>query len=199
VNTVSTEPGAPKPGVDDIAAIPQEGLPLLTQGSGVWIVRIGRSERVPLQKLADDLSIRYRIPVGVMPEIALLPPYAVDGERDELDGDALFRVLREWYVARGAAAIIGVTDFPMFSENLDLQRPFMLRDGAHYGIVSTADLGASIWARVRGHTRYERTRKLVARGIGFLYLRRPVSSDDHSLLRSRMSGTGDIDALDERF
>jgi hypothetical protein len=199
VNTVSTEPGAPKPGASDIAAIPQEGLPLLTQGSGVWIVQIGRSERVPLQKLADDLSLRYRIPVGVMPEIALLPPYALDRERDELDGDALLRVLREWYGARGSAAIIGITDFPMFSETLDLRHPFMLRDGAHFGIVSTADLGASLWARIRGHTRYERTRKLVARGIGFLYLRRPVSSDEHSLLRSQMSGTGDIDALDERL
>jgi hypothetical protein len=197
VNSVTTEPGPPKPGGADIAPAPPEGLPLLRQSAGVWIVRIGRSERVPLQKLADDISLRYGIPVGVLPEIALLPPSVVRG--DELDGDALLHMLPHWYVARGGAAIIGVTDFPMFSDVLDLRRPFMLRDGSRYGVVSTADLGASILARVRGHTRYERTRKLVARGIGFLYLKRPESSDEHSLLRSQMSGTGDIDALDERL
>ena len=95
--------------------------------------------------------------------------------------------------------VIGITDFPMFSEKLGLRHPFLLRDGSSYGVVSTADLGAGIWARVRGHTRHERTRKLVARGIGFLYLKRPESSDENSLLRSQMSGTGDIDALDERL
>jgi hypothetical protein len=170
---------------------------MLSESSGVWIVRIGRSERVPLQELADDISLRHRIPVGVLPEIALLPSSVV--RDDELDADALLRMLREWYVASGDAAIIGVTDFPMFSEALNERRPFMLRDGSRYGVVSTADLGAGPWARVRGHTRYERTRKLVARGIGFLYLKRPESSDEHSLLRSHMSGTGDIDALDERL
>jgi hypothetical protein len=197
VNSVSTEPGPPKPGADDVQVLDQEGLPILTQSAGVWIVRIGRSERVPLQKLADDLSLRYRIPVGVVPEIALLPSSVVRG--DELDGDAVLRMLPEWYLARQSAVVIGITDFPMFSDVLDLRHPFMLRDGSRYGVVSTADLGAGIWARVHGHTRYERTRKLVARGIGFLYLKHPESSDEHSLLRSQMSGTGDIDALDERL
>ena len=197
LNAFFAEAGPPKPGGADIALAPPEGLPLLSESSGVWIVRIGRSERVPLQQLADDVSLRYRIPVGVLPEIALLPSSVVRG--DELDGDALLRTLQRWYVARGDAAIIGVTDFPLFSEALDLRRPFMLRDGAHYGVVSTADLGADMWARIRGHSRYERTRKLVARGIGFLYLKRPESSDEHNLLRSQMSGTGDIDALDERL
>jgi hypothetical protein len=195
LNTFFAEAGPPKPGGADIALTPPEG-PLLSENSGVWIVRIGHSERVPLQQLADDISLRYRIPVGVLPEIALLPSSVVYG--DELDGDALLRALRQWYVAGNGATIIGVTDFPMFSEALALRRPFMLRDASN-GVVSTADLGADLWARVRGHSRYERTRKLVARGIGFLYLKRSESSDEHSLLRSQMSGTGDIDALDERL
>jgi hypothetical protein len=45
----------------------------------------------------------------------------------------------------------------------------------------------------------ERTRKLAGRGIGFLYYLRPQSSDSHSLVRSEMSGTDDIDALRERL
>ena len=197
VSTATTEPGAPKPGGDDVQVLTPQKLPILSQSSGVWIVRVGRSERVPMQKLADEISLRYRIPVGVLPEIALLPASVVYG--DELDGDALLGVLREWYVARESAVVIGITDFPMFSEKLGLRHPFLLRDGSSYGVVSTANLGAGIWARVRGHTRHERTRKLVARGIGFLYLKRPESSDENSLLRSQMSGTGDIDALDERL
>jgi hypothetical protein len=87
----------------------------------------------------------------------------------------------------------------MFSKALGIDHPFMLRAHAHYGVISTAELGADLFARWHGHTRYQRTRKLVARGIGFLYLLRPESNDPHSLLRSSMSGTDDIDALVEEL
>lgn len=197
VNTVTAEPGAPKLTEKDTAFLTGQGAPLLTQRSGVWIVRLGRSELVPLQKLADDLSLRYRIPVGVLPAIEAFPPSVLDGDR--LKGDDLEGLIARTYTAEGRATIIGITDYDMFSTALDLEHPFMLRWETHYGVVSTADLAASLIDRLRGHTRYERTRKLVARGIGFLYLRRPPSADPHSLLRSQMSGTGDIDALDERL
>jgi hypothetical protein len=66
-------------------------------------------------------------------------------------------------------------------------------------VVSTSSLGASLYSRLRGHTRYERTRKLVARNIGFLYYHRDVVDDPHSLMRSQMHGVGDIDKLREQL
>jgi hypothetical protein len=192
------EPGAIEPKREDTTTLPQTE-PLLTQRSGVWLVRLGRSERAPLQKLADDMTFRYGIPVGVLPEIVLLPRSVLDEEREQIDGDALLDVLARWYPARGRATVIGVTDYSMFSDALDLRYPFMLRDHGHHAVVSTADLGANLVDRWRGRSRYKRTRKLIARGIGFLYLRRSMSDDSHSLMRSQMSGTDDIDALDERL
>ena len=199
LNTLTSEPGSPDLKKKDTSLLVEPRLPILAENSGVWLVRLGHSELVPIRKLAQDVNLRYRIPVGVLPEIAVLPTYVAANSHNELDADALLSMLSRWYVARNDATVIGITDYPMSSDALRLRRPFMLRDRVHYGVVSTADLGAFLPDRLRGHTRYERTRKLVARGIGFLHLHRPESSDPHSLLRSQMSGTGDIDALDERL
>ena len=198
VNSISTEGGPPKPG-EPGTAFPAQGLPLLTQTDGVWLVGLGTSQRLPLRKLADEVTLKYRIPVGVLEPIEQLPPYAIEEEGDALRGDTLFLVLRQWYLAKERATIIGITDYAMTSDALNLRRPFLIRNGSSYGVISTAELGANLIDRVRGHTRYERTRKLVGRAIGFIHLKLPVSSDPQSLLRSQMSGTGDIDALDERL
>lgn len=200
-----SEPGPAELHKDAIGSLPPSRSPVLTEDEGVWVVRLGPSERVPVDQLAEDVSLRYGIPVGALPAIASVPSFAYDErdggdpDDDELHGDALFDVIPRWYAARGVATIIAITDYTMSSEGLGTRRPFLLRDHPHYAVISTADLGAGPFDRMRGHTRYERTRKLVARAVGFLYLRRPQSTDAHSLLRSGMSGTGDIDALDERL
>lgn len=199
LTTISTEARAPQPRADAPSILPPGGRPILTEGDGIWLVQLGTSQHVPLHKLADDLTLRYGYPVGVLPEIASLPHAALDEDRNALDGDLLLDVLARWYGAHGRATVIGVTDYEMFSADLELDHPFMLRTSPNYAVVSTADLGASVISRLRGHTRYERTRKLAARAIGFLYLRRPFSPDSHSLLRSQMGGVGDIDDLDERL
>jgi hypothetical protein len=173
--------------------------PVVTERDGVWLVRIGNYERVSLRELAEDLTHHHDLPVGVLPAIDPVPDAAVDEKEEELDGDLLVSLLEQWYGAEGRATIIGITDFPMVSHHLENRRPYMLRSHPHYAVISTADLGAGPFDRLRGHTRYERTRKLVGRGIGFLYLLRPVSSDPKSLVRSEMSGTDDIDALHERL
>jgi hypothetical protein len=199
LTSIPTEPSAPHPRASTPSAIPP-ARPILTEDGGIWIVQLGPSHFIRLPKLADDLTFRYRHPVGVLPELAALPEPAFEGRRDEaINGDIALDLLRKWYAARGPAAIIAITDYPMFSAELGLERPFLLRQVPNYAIVSTADLGANVISRIRGHTRYERTRKLVARAIGFLYLRRPASPDSHSLLRSQMSGTDDIDALVEKL
>lgn len=203
--TLVSEPGPATLHRDAIGPLPPARSPVLTEHDGVWLVRLGPSERVPVDQLAEDVSLRYGVPVGTLPAIATVPSFAYDQRDeddrvdDELDGDALFDVIPRWYAARGFATIIAITDYTMSSEGLGTRRPFLLRDHPHYAVISTADLGAGPFDRMRGHTRYERTRKLVARAIGFLYLRRPQSTDEHSLLRSGMSGPGDIDALDERL
>jgi hypothetical protein len=172
---------------------------LLRESSGIWLVRIGRSERVPLQKLADDLFFRYRLPVAVLAEIDPIPNSALDDAEHQLIGEELLGLLGQWYGARGNATIIGVTDYDMRSRSLDLSYTFSLRSSAHYGVISTSRLGGNVTDRIRGNTRYKRTRKLVARNIGFLYFGRPEVDDPHSLLRSQMSGNDDIDALEEEL
>ena len=117
----------------------------------------------------------------------------------QADADRLIQLLETTYLARGRAAIVGITDFEMLSPSTRMDHMFSLRNPPPYGVVSSSRLGASLFDRLRGHDRHERVRKLVARNIGFLYLRRPESSDSHSLLRSSMSSVHDIDALHEHL
>ena len=199
VNSQLGEAGSIEPTEKQTTLLQQTGLPLLREHSGIWLVRIGQSKRVPLQKLADDVSLRYRLPVGVLPEIDLVPRNALDGPEQQLIGEELLAELARRYHADGTATIIGVTDYDMRSRELDLSYTFSLRSIERYGVVSTSRLNGDVIDRIRGNTRYKRTRKLVARNIGFLFLRRPQADDPHSLLRSPMSGSGDIDALVEKL
>ena len=59
------------------------------------------------------------------------------------------------------------------------------------------DWGANVGARLLGHTRYERARKLVKRQVEFQRHGGVESDDLHSLLRPRITGVRDIDELDE--
>lgn len=171
---------------------------ILTVRGGVYLAPVGRLERVDLQQLATELSLRYRIPVATVPAVAL-PPWAIDPHEPRLLADELLTLLQQTYGAQGCAAVIGVTDFDMYIESLDTQHAFSLRGPPHYAVVSTSDLGASLLDLAQGHTRHERARKLIARDIGFAYLGRTEVDDPHSLLRPSMSSVDEIDDLEEKL
>ena len=192
------EPGPVEPSSNDAIFQPPTGqLPIVREGGGVWLAPVGRLKTVDVQKLADDLTFRYRIPVGTLPQVQL-PPWTLDSERHQLVADSLLVLLSKYYEAEGNATIIGITDFDMRSNRAGVKgHAFALGARAHYGVISTAQLRGNVIDLWRGHTRYQRTRKLVARYIGFLFLHRAEVDDSHSLLRPQMSGAGDIDALIE--
>ncbi len=153
---------------------------------------------VDIDRLARELTFRYHVPVGALPGIAL-PRWTLDADERQLVAQRLIRLLGQTYDARGSAVIIGITAFDMYDEVEDLRHEFSLRAFPHYGVVSTSSLGATVFDRLTGHTRHERTRKLLARTIGFLYYGREVVDDPHSLLRSQMHSVDDIDELDEEL
>jgi hypothetical protein len=197
VTQIPVEGGDKYPALQDAKAV-GEPRPILTEQVGVWLVPIGEPTRVDLNRLAGDLSRRYRIPVGTVPDVAL-PVWTIDEHGHRLSAQALIRLLQQTYVASGSAVFIGITDYDMYDSSEDLAHEFSLRAPPAQGVVSTSPLGASLYSHLRGHSRYERTRKLVARNIGFLYYRRDVVDDPHSLLRSQMHSIGDIDKLREQL
>jgi hypothetical protein len=169
---------------------------ILTVGPGVYLVPLGDVHRVDVRALAEEVGGRYHVPTRTLPPVAL-PVWTLDTGERALNGDQLIRLLQLTYPTRGRTAVIGLTDYDMFSPSLRMHGLFSLRNPLPYGVVSSSPLGASLFDRLRGHGRYERVRKLVARNIGFLYLRRSQSPDPHSLLRNSMTSVHDIDALDE--
>jgi hypothetical protein len=159
------------------------------------LVPLGEPGSVDVDRLARELAAHYRLPVAVLPDIAL-PRWTLDANERSLVAGQLILLLRQAYRARDGAAIIGITDFEMYATE-DRTHVFSWRAPPHYGVVSTSSLAANVLDRLRGHSRHERTRKLVARNIGFLYYRRHEVDDPHSLLRPPMHGNGDIDELKE--
>jgi predicted Zn-dependent protease len=159
------------------------------------LVPLGEPGSVDVDRLAQELAAHYRLPVAVLPDIAL-PRWTLDANERSLVAEQLILLLRQAYRAQDGAAIIGITDFEMYATE-DRTHVFSWRAPPHYGVVSTSSLAANVLDRLRGHSRYERTRKLVARNIGFLYYRRHEVDDPNSLLRPTMHGNGDIDELKE--
>lgn len=186
------------PDVDEAAvrARPQAHPRLLTLRNGVWLVPVERAESVDVQRIADELTFRYRLSVGVQANVTLTPD-TLQETRDDLWAERVLELLARAYPAEGSATIIGITDYDMDSPTHG--HVFTLRSSENYAIVSTAQLGASIVDRLRGHDRHERTRKLVARNIAFLHLGLPMVDGETSLRRTSMSSIGDIDDLEERF
>lgn len=196
VTSIPTESGERYPTAKDAASEAKYVRPIVDEKSGVWLVPLGEAESVDVDRLAQELAAHYRVPVAVLPDIAL-PSWTLDANEESLVGEQLILLLRQVYRAQGRAAIIGITDYEMYATREDRTHVFSWRSPPHYGVVSTSSLAANVLDRLRGHSRHQRTRKLLARNIGFLYYRRHVVNDPHSLLRSPMHGNGDIDKLRE--
>jgi hypothetical protein len=198
VMSIPTESGARHPRARDTTSEARYLRPILTESSGVWLVPLGETRSVNVPRLADEIAIRYRIPVGTLPDIPL-PAWTVDANQRALVAEQLILLLRQADGAERGAVIIGITDYDMYSRSEQLPHTFSWRTPPHYGLVSTSTLAANILDRLRGHSRHERTRKLIARNIGFLYYRRHEVDDSHSLFRPPMHGVHDIDKLKETF
>jgi hypothetical protein len=198
VASIPTESGERQPTERDTSSATRFARPLLTERTGVWLVPLGVVESVDIHRLAAELSFRYRVPIAILPEVGL-PAWTLDANERSLVAEQLILLLRQAYRAEGGAAIIGITDYDMYETRKDHTHVFSWRAPPHYGVVSTSSLAASLLDRLRGHFRHERTRKLLARNIGFLYYHRLEVDDPHSLLRSPMSGVGDIDKLREKL
>jgi hypothetical protein len=198
IDYVKAEPGSREPTREDTASPTRLSRLLVVEQSGIWLVPVGEPERVDLRRLAEELTLRYRLPVGTLPDVPL-PAWTLDGDKKRLVSQRLIALLQQTYGARRRTVVIGVTDFDMYDEVEHLEHEFSLRSPPHYGVVSTSDLGATLFERWEGHNRHQRTRKLVARIIGFTYYGRGVVDDPRSLLRSQMDSVGDIDELEEEL
>jgi predicted Zn-dependent protease len=170
--------------------------PVRAVRSGVVLVPLGRSSRVIAGTIARELEACYGVPVSARPRIDA-PSSTLDEARHQLVADKLVGALRRSFPASGDAVVIGITDYDIESTSLGIQHMFAFRDSQHYAVVSSAQIGANGFDRLRGHSRHERVRKLIAREIGFLYLKRGETTDRHSLMRPMMWRLHDIDALRE--
>ena len=192
------EPGAVTPTARDTVVQTGIGTHRMTLGPGIYLLALGRLRTIDLRQLSDELTLRYHLPIELLPPLPVTTS-TLDPTRHALDASRLLDLIAESFRVKGRTAIIGLTDYELSDAALGSRAPFTLRQPPHYAVVSTADLGAGFEDRLQGYTRHQRTRKLVARDIGFMYLGLPEVRDRHSLLRPEMSSIDDIDQLRERL
>jgi len=190
------EPGAVEPSARDTVARTGIGSHRMTLGPGIYLLALGRLKTIDPQELSYELTLRYHFPVEILPPLPVTTS-TLDSKHHALDAERLLGLIAESFHVKARTTIIGLTDYELYSAALAPRYPFTLRQPPHYAVVSTADLGADLGSRLEGHTRHQRTRKLVARDIGFMYLGLPEVDDPHSLLRTEMSSIDEIDELRE--
>jgi hypothetical protein len=168
--------------------------PTRITGDGIWLVPLGRVDTIDLDRLASDLRSAYFAWAGPV-EVVPLPRSVQSTTEEQLSAEELVNLLNEHYIASDRTTVVGITDYEM--RPYDGPPSFAMRAQMHFGVVSTAHLWATLGDRLRGHTRYERVRKLVKRQVEFHRNGGVQSSDPRSLLRSPLTRVGEIDQLDE--
>jgi len=182
-------PATSKAVVETAEQEPEQNL-----GDGVWLVPLGRVETIDLARLARELSLTYRAWASPV-DVVALPRWTLDLANEQLSAEALIDLLNKRYNVAGRTTVVGITDYDI----RDRSGPYVyaLRAQVHNGVVSTARLGANVGARLRGHTRYERVRKLVKRQVEFHRNAGLPTDDPRSLLRRPFVGLGELDRIDE--
>lgn len=186
--TEADPPPANAEAVSEIA----DSAPQQIGGDGIWLVPLGRLDTIDLRELASDLGSYSSEggPVDVVP----LPSWTLYPGEEQLNAVALIDLLNDRYSAMHGTTVVGITDYAIRTSSGEV---FSLRAPERYGVISTARLGADVGARLAGHTRYERVRKLVKRQVEFHRQGGRQTADTHSLLRPPLKDVGEIDELDE--
>src|SRR6266545_4213270 len=130
VTSIPTESGERYPTGKDSASETRFVRPILAERSGVWLVPLGEPGSVDVDRLAQELAAHYRLPVAVLPDIAL-PRWTLDANERSLVAEQLILLLRQAYRAQDGAAIIGITDFEMYATE-DRTHVFSWRAPPHY-------------------------------------------------------------------
>src|SRR6266508_1092335 len=130
VTSIPTESGERYPTAKDAASETRFARRILAERSGVWLVPLGEPGSVAVDRLAQELAAHYRLPVAVLPDIAL-PRWTLDANERSLVAEQLILLLRQAYRAQDGAAIIGITDFEMYATE-DRTHVFSWRAPPHY-------------------------------------------------------------------
>jgi len=169
----------------------------------VFLVPLGDFPAAELEELARHYAARYGTPVEVGPRVRL-PAEAYDEGRGQLVAEyavATLRVMCPGASCEPQNVVIGVTADDMYIRGKSWGYAYSYRFEVA-AVVSTARMHAAprFFAREAGPDLLRsRLRKMVAKNIGVLYYRLPLSRDPRSLLYYNIGGPRELDRMGEEF
>lgn len=151
-----------------------------------------------------DLVARYDRTLGlrveVMPPIPI-DPSIVDPERRQLIAEKVVLLIKDvnpTVADDPRVSIVGLTTHDMFIQAFSWRFAFGYREDDRIAVVSSARMDPTFFDQPANQALLEaRFRKILAKNIGHVYYRRPLSRDRRSIMYGHIMGLDDLDYIRE--
>jgi len=192
VSCFGVEPGEPVSPVD---------VRRLTPAGHVLLVPL---DDFPVE-VANSLAWWFRERFGTAIEVAPpleTPPEAFDEDRGQRSAVELVSLLKRQYGrSDNGEVVIALTGWDMYIPHLPWRYAFSYRGRDRFAVVSSLrmDHGCLGVVRAPEEVQAARLRKMVAKNVGVLHYRLPLSRDARSLMYADVGGPQELDVMSESY
>jgi predicted Zn-dependent protease len=178
-------------------------MPAMTERDMIYLVPIEKFPEARAQALVNYLIENFRIPVRLLPKIAL-EERAVDRGRQQLIGEELTALLQRrcpQQAKEPGSVLIGLTDIDIYLRSTpEWKFAFAQSDAGKFTIVSCARMDNVNLGRPANDAQLQsRLRKMVMKHIGVLYFGYAYSNTPTSVMYSPILSVEDLDSLPEKY
>jgi hypothetical protein len=192
VSCFGVEPGEPASPVD---------VRRLTPAGHVLLVPLDDFPVADANSLAWWFRERFGTAIAVAPPLET-PPEAFHEDRGQLNAVQLVSLLERKYGSSGdREVVIALTGWDMYIPHLPWRYAFSYRGRDRFAVVASLRMDHGCLGVVRAPEQVQtgRLRKMVAKNVGVLHYRLPLSRDARSLMYADVGGPQELDVMSESY
>ena len=168
-------------------------------GLRICFVPLGQVDPDLVRNLADHYRYDYGMRTGVLTPSAV-PEEMVSHERHQIDGASLADYMGKLFPADFEdpnVVLIGLTPLDLYAHDRDWNFELGWADwsGPGHGVVSTYRMHLGRFFLVDDERVLSRTRKMVTKYVGLMYMRFPLSDDPTSPMYGNIMSVSDLDRM----
>jgi len=170
-------------------------------GLRICFVPLGQVDPDLVRNLVDHYRYDYGMRTGVLTPSAV-PEEIVSHERHQIDGASLADYMGKLFPADFQdpnVVLIGLTPLDLYAHDRDWNFELGWADwsGPGHGVVSTYRMHLGRFFLVDDDRVLSRTRKMVTKYVGLMYMRFPLSDDPTSPMYGNIMSVSDLDRMED--
>jgi YD repeat-containing protein len=187
-----------------LAANSSPATPTELRGRGtVYLVPLGDIKSVSIQKMIEDIRLRYGPELHLLPAISP-PAWTRNTARRQFVAEDLVEAMKIAYpnlAADPSAIMIGLTDEDMYIQALNWSYAFSFRDEERFAVISAARLSENGEDEkpATPEILQKRLNKVLVRDIGILHYRLQPSNDYRSILYRNIDESSELDEIGDDY